>query len=109
MAPKYASLIVGIANGIASIAGLISPTITGFIVEHRLKSEWQIVFFIATGVAAFGSTFYGLFGSGELQPWAVEETDKSPEENPVSEEPVLYKINPIFEMEEETREEKESE
>ena len=32
--------------------------------------------------------------------------DKRPEENPIPENPVLYKINPIFEMEEETKEEK---
>jgi len=29
------------------------------------------VFFIAACVYAFGTIFYGLFGSGELQPWAM--------------------------------------
>jgi len=110
LAPKYACMIVGFANGIACIAGLVAPTITGFIVEHRLKSEWQIVFYVAAGVAVFGCAFYGLFGSGELQPWAVETNeDKTKEGNPIPEDTVLYKINPIFEIEEDIKEEKKPE
>ena len=38
LAPKYASLMIGFANGIACIAGLISPTITGFIVKNRVNN-----------------------------------------------------------------------
>jgi len=29
------------------------------------------VFYIAAGVYAFGTIFYGLFGSGKLQSWAI--------------------------------------
>jgi len=29
------------------------------------------VFYIAAGVYTFGTIFYGLFGSGQLQPWAM--------------------------------------
>jgi len=29
------------------------------------------VFYITAGVYAFGAIFYGLFGSAELQPWAI--------------------------------------
>ena len=36
-------------------------------------SEWQIVFNIAACVAAFGGVFYAIFGSGELQPWAIQD------------------------------------
>jgi hypothetical protein len=28
------------------------------------------VFFITAGVYAFGTVFYGLFGSGDRQPWS---------------------------------------
>lgn len=31
------------------------------------------MFFIAASVYAFGTVFYGLFGSGEIQPWASPE------------------------------------
>jgi len=34
---------------------------------------WRTVFYIAACVYAFGSAFYGLFGSGKLQPWAAPE------------------------------------
>jgi len=29
------------------------------------------VFYITASVYAFGTIFYGLFGSGQLQPWAI--------------------------------------
>lgn len=34
------------------------------------KDEWSVVFTIAALVHLFGITFYGIFASGELQPWA---------------------------------------
>jgi len=34
-------------------------------------TAWRGVFFITAGVYAFGAIFYGIFGSGQLQPWAI--------------------------------------
>lgn len=34
------------------------------------KDEWSVVFTIAALVHLFGITFYGIFASGEVQPWA---------------------------------------
>lgn len=34
--------------------------------------EWQIVFYITSGIYLFGCAFYGIFASGQLQPWALE-------------------------------------
>ena len=33
-----------------------------------------MVFYIAAAVYALGTIFYGIFGSGKLQPWAKPET-----------------------------------
>jgi len=38
---------------------------------QQTVAAWRTVFFIAACVYAFGTIFYGLFGSGELQPWAM--------------------------------------
>ena len=35
LAPQYASLTLGVSNTIATLPGLISPTITGYIVQHK--------------------------------------------------------------------------
>lgn len=39
------------------------------------KESWKIVFIMAATVHFIGVTFYGIFASGELQPWA-EPTDE---------------------------------
>ncbi|XP_070534945.1 vesicular glutamate transporter 1-like [Ptychodera flava] len=70
IAPQHASIIFGISNFIATIPGIVSPSITGTIVRHQTASEWEIVFYIAAGIYLFGAIVYGLLSSGELQPWA---------------------------------------
>jgi ACS family sodium-dependent inorganic phosphate cotransporter len=41
--------------------------------RHQSASEWQIVFYIASGLYLLGAVVYGLCASGELQSWAVQE------------------------------------
>jgi len=36
---------------------------------------WRTVFYIAGAVYTFGTVFYGLLGSGEVQPWAMLRTE----------------------------------
>jgi len=32
---------------------------------------WRAIFYISAAIYTFGTVFYALFGSGELQSWAV--------------------------------------
>ncbi|XP_056634797.1 vesicular glutamate transporter 1 [Diorhabda sublineata] len=70
IAPRYASILMGMSNGIGTIAGAIVPYVVHLIVKHKKKEEWQIVFIISAMVHYSGIIFYGLFASGELQDWA---------------------------------------
>lgn len=36
IAPQYASLIMGLSNTIATVPGIVSPVITGFIVQNKV-------------------------------------------------------------------------
>ncbi|XP_060517094.1 uncharacterized protein LOC132696344 [Cylas formicarius] len=84
IAPQYASILMGIGNTFATIPGIISPVITGYIVKKPATvDQWQTVFFIAGGLYLFGAIFYGTFASGELQPWAKEEKQTSRVENKI--------------------------
>jgi len=38
---------------------------------QQTVQAWRAVFYIAGVVYAFGTIFYGLLGSGKLQPWAA--------------------------------------
>lgn len=74
IAPPYAGILFGISNSVASVTGFISPAVVGLITkESQTREQWQIVFYIAAAIYAFGAVFYLIFASGELQPWARED------------------------------------
>uniref|UniRef100_A0A336LAC8 Sialin n=1 Tax=Culicoides sonorensis TaxID=179676 RepID=A0A336LAC8_CULSO len=71
IAPQFTGIIVAISNTIATLSGIIAPTLTGFIVQNGVVEEWKIVFYISAGVCLLGAIMYGLMAEGDLQPWAV--------------------------------------
>jgi len=59
---------------------------------QQTREAWRTVFYIALGVYLFGTIVYGIFGSGETQPWG--KPPQEPEGDDVDE-----KINPEKESE----------
>ncbi|XP_048405184.1 vesicular glutamate transporter 3 [Stegostoma tigrinum] len=70
IAPRYASILMGISNGVGTLSGMICPLIVGAMTSHKTREEWQHVFVIASVVHYSGVIFYGIFASGEKQDWA---------------------------------------
>lgn len=73
IAPRYASILMGISNGVGTLSGMVCPLIVGAMTKHKTREEWQGVFLIASLVHYGGVMFYGIFASGEKQPWAEPE------------------------------------
>ena len=78
IAPRYASILMGISNGVGTLSGMICPITTEQITKNHsslatLQVEWHHVFLIASCIHFIGVIFYAIFASGELQAWAVEE------------------------------------
>ena len=73
IAPTHASVLMGISNTFATIPGIISPMLTGFIVQTKSEDEWRLVFYIAAGIYLVGCVIYWFWASGEVQPWAKED------------------------------------
>lgn len=48
---------------------IVVPLIVNLFCDQSRQS-WKIVFIMAAVVHFFGVTFYAVFASGELQPWA---------------------------------------
>ena len=74
---RYASILMGISNGVGTFSGMICPIMTEQLTKHHetkeiLETEWQWVFATASGIHFAGVIFYAIFASGELQDWAVE-------------------------------------
>lgn len=38
--------------------------------QGQTRAEWQIVFYVAAAIYIIGATFFVIFASGDLQPWA---------------------------------------
>ncbi|CAG9864851.1 unnamed protein product [Phyllotreta striolata] len=88
IAPKYASILVGISNTFGTVPGIVSPILTGYLVTHTDNiDEWRIIFYISSAIYLFGAIFYAFNASGELQPWAVNENANV--KQPVEEKPKI--------------------
>ncbi|XP_067856117.1 vesicular glutamate transporter 3 isoform X2 [Heptranchias perlo] len=100
IAPRYASILMGISNGVGTLSGMICPLIVGAMTIHKTREEWQNVFVIASVVHYSGVIFYGIFASGEKQDWAdPEETSDDKcgiiDQDELAEETELYNDNYI--------------
>ncbi|KAM7414337.1 hypothetical protein PAMA_019247 [Pampus argenteus] len=73
IAPRYASILMGISNGVGTLSGMVCPLIVGALTKHKTRLEWQNVFVIASMVHYTGVIFYAIFASGEQQDWANPE------------------------------------
>ncbi len=79
---------MGVGNTIGTLPGILSPIITGFLVQNKEAAEWQLVFYLVAGVFAFGILTYAIFGSGERQPWSVDVAQPTVTTTPSSDEDV---------------------
>lgn len=87
VAPKYAGVLMGITNTVATIPGFAAPQFTKWMTngvnvnqtcvtpkcyEERetLQHDWQTVFFTGAGIYVAGVLVYVVLASGEKQPWA---------------------------------------
>ena len=97
---------MGISNGIGTLAGMFCPVVVENLTTKGVKKycflkdqedifkllfkfwkktreEWSHVFLIASLIHFGGVIFYGIFASGEKQPWAnpIDEADSTNQTN----------------------------
>lgn len=86
IAPPFAGILIGLSNTVATLPGIISPLLTGVIVQHHSAAEWREVFYLGGLIYIIGAVFYCIFSSGNKQAWAAgysslaEETDDDEQE-----------------------------
>jgi len=85
IAPRYASILMGISNGVGTLSGMACPITTEQITKDHssmelIENEWGHVFLIASSIHFVGVIFYAIFASGEQQDWAVEKAEEDPME-----------------------------
>ncbi|KAK3744228.1 hypothetical protein RRG08_017090 [Elysia crispata] len=72
LAPSYAGLLLGITNTMATVPGIIAPTIAGILTPEGTAQEWRNVFYLCTAVAFLGMLLFAFMADGKLQDWAVQ-------------------------------------
>ncbi|XP_075232404.1 vesicular glutamate transporter 1-like isoform X2 [Lycorma delicatula] len=98
IAPQYASVLMGLSNTVATIPGMLSPLLTGYLIKEKTAEEWQTVFHISAVVYVAGAIIYAVFASGRKQPWASVDQEpnllSTDEQSHTSTEDLLPVSNP---------------
>lgn len=69
--PAYSGVIFGIANSLASLAGLIGNIVAGILVKKPILEEWRSLYIIFGTVYLIGGLIYLPFGTAVPRKWAV--------------------------------------
>ncbi|KAI8498261.1 hypothetical protein Bbelb_242050 [Branchiostoma belcheri] len=72
IAPRYASVLTGTGRVICRAVGLTFPLLAAELTENKTRQEWSRVVLIKSGFFAATAVVFGVFGSGEEQPWALQ-------------------------------------
>uniref|UniRef100_A0A914VBI4 Major facilitator superfamily (MFS) profile domain-containing protein n=1 Tax=Plectus sambesii TaxID=2011161 RepID=A0A914VBI4_9BILA len=71
IAPRYAGLIGALVMTLGNISGALMPYIIGAVTSHGTVGEWRIVFGIMVIVQVTSAIIFIIWGSAEVQPWAL--------------------------------------
>ncbi|XP_021080724.1 sodium-dependent phosphate transport protein 4 isoform X1 [Mesocricetus auratus] len=74
IAPRYASLLMGSARGLAHSSAVLVPIVGGFFLNQDPELGWRNFFFLLLAISQFGLIIYLVFGKTEVQEWAKERT-----------------------------------
>ncbi|CAL4093071.1 unnamed protein product, partial [Meganyctiphanes norvegica] len=85
LAPNFSGTIFGILNTVGAIVGILSPLITGAIIEGNPSlSAWRKAFFITSGILLTSGVITCSFLKAERQPWNEPKQDDAKERSTVS-------------------------
>ncbi|VUZ45487.1 unnamed protein product [Hymenolepis diminuta] len=73
LAPKFAGLIMGFANSISTLTGILSTVIATVVVHYLstgVEAGWIIAMSLAAGSQFFAAIFFLIFASSQEQEWA---------------------------------------
>ncbi|CAF5223750.1 unnamed protein product, partial [Rotaria magnacalcarata] len=95
--PAYSGVIFGIANTLASIAGLIGNLVAGAVIKKPVLEQWRKLYVMFGIVYLIGGVVYIVYGSAVPRKWAkfqAVNNDAKLEENTKVEEvpPTTAKI-----------------
>ncbi|XP_071481069.1 putative inorganic phosphate cotransporter, partial [Diadema antillarum] len=80
LAPRFNGTVFAVGNCLSVASGFIGPIIVGFITEDQSDPKgWRVVFYTTAVLSLVGAFFFQMFGSGEVQAWALSRESKERE------------------------------
>ncbi|XP_059171656.1 sialin-like [Physella acuta] len=76
IAPRYASLIIGLSNTVAVAASMTAPLVTSAVIYQKTQAQWQTMFYIVAAQSIVGGLAFVVMGKTSTQKWAQAPTDK---------------------------------
>ena len=70
LAGPFSGTLFGMTNTMAQIPGFANALIVAHLTPNGSRSEWLVVFDIASGISILGAIIYLIFGKSDLQEWA---------------------------------------
>ncbi|XP_049869092.1 putative inorganic phosphate cotransporter [Pectinophora gossypiella] len=74
IAPNYAGTCSAFVNGLAAVAGIITPYLIGLLTPDQTVQQWRYAFWFVFATLVFTNLLYLIWGSGEQQWW--DDVDK---------------------------------
>ncbi|XP_032717661.1 sodium-dependent phosphate transport protein 4 [Lontra canadensis] len=72
IAPRHSSFLTGATRGFIYIAGFLTPTVNGFLLDQDPEFGWRNVFLLLFTINLSGLITYLIFGEAVIQDWAKE-------------------------------------
>ncbi|XP_065225571.1 vesicular glutamate transporter 2.2-like isoform X2 [Planococcus citri] len=76
LSADHSAVVGGLLSFFFSLSAIACQTMTGFMIPEHSLQEWNNCFYLAAAISAFGAVIFMLFGSSELQPWALTSPSK---------------------------------
>ncbi|KAE9414998.1 hypothetical protein Angca_003417, partial [Angiostrongylus cantonensis] len=74
LAPRYTSTMSAVSLSVGMLGRLCTPSLVGFIKKTGTLTEWKILFCTVALMNVLSGTIFLLFGSGDVQEWAHDDT-----------------------------------
>ena len=87
--PAYSGLIFGLANTLASLAGLIGNLVAGIIVKKPILEQWRKLFLMFGIVYLIGGIAFLLFGTAVPRKWATFPTSHAKQEKELDDDEAM--------------------
>ncbi|XP_022916259.2 putative inorganic phosphate cotransporter isoform X2 [Onthophagus taurus] len=74
---NFSGFVMAIVNGLGAVAGIMSPSIVGWLAPDHTFEQWVIVMWIIFAIASITNIIYVIWGEADRRPWDMNPDEKA--------------------------------